>query len=126
MINVLKIKGRIREKNFTQEYLASKLGMSPSTLNYKINNKNGGFLTIEEVDKLKNILEIPNNELSDYFFVNQLEKTQESELEIPKWLNERLAEQSKITGLSKNSLISLAIREYLEKNQKDESEEVNE
>lgn len=70
MINVLKLKGRIREKNYTQETLANEMGMNASTLNYKINNENGEYLTIEEVEKLKNILEIPKEELTEYFFKN--------------------------------------------------------
>ena len=68
MINVLKIKGRMREKNLTQELLAEKMKLNPSTLNYKINSKNGEYLTISEVEKLIDILEIPKSELSLYFF----------------------------------------------------------
>ena len=68
MINVLKIKGRIREKNLTQETLAEKMNLNPSTLNYKINGKNGEYLTIAEVEKLIDILDIPRSELVVYFF----------------------------------------------------------
>ena len=68
MINVLKLKGRIKEKNLTQEILAEKMELNPSTLNYKINSKNGEYLTIAETEKLIDILEIPKSELSFYFF----------------------------------------------------------
>lgn len=68
MINVLKIKGRMKEKNLTQEALAEKMELNPSTLNYKINSENGEYLSISEVEKLIDILEIPKSELSFYFF----------------------------------------------------------
>ena len=68
MINVLKIKGRMKEKNFTQEVLAEKMELNPSTLNYKINGESGEYLTIAEVEKLIDILEIPKSELAFYFF----------------------------------------------------------
>ena len=68
MINVLKLKGRIKEKNLTQEILAEKMELNPSTLNYKINSENGEYLTISETEKLIAILEIPKNELPLYFF----------------------------------------------------------
>lgn len=70
MINVLKIKGRMKEKNLTQESLAEKMKLNPSTLNYKINSKNGEYLTISEVERLIAILEIPKSELSIYFFAD--------------------------------------------------------
>lgn len=70
MINVLKIKGRMKEKNLTQEALAEKMELNPSTLNYKINSENGEYLSISEVEKLIDILEIPKSELSFYFFID--------------------------------------------------------
>lgn len=71
MLNVPKIKGRMREMKWTQESLAKEMGINPTTINYKINNENGEFLTIEEAEKLKNLLKIPKEELNDYFFYNK-------------------------------------------------------
>ena len=69
----------MREKNLTQEVLAEKMKLNPSTLNYKINSKSGEYLTISEVEELIDILEIPKSELSLYFFANQLEDIQEDD-----------------------------------------------
>ena len=71
MLNVPKIKGRMREMKWTQESLAKGMGINPTTINYKINNENGEFLTIEEAEKLKNLLKIPKEELNEYFFYNK-------------------------------------------------------
>jgi transcriptional regulator with XRE-family HTH domain len=77
VINILKLKGRLREKNLTQEQMAKLMKINPSTLNKKLNDEAGETLTIEEACKIKKILEIPVNEVSSYFFVNKLEETQE-------------------------------------------------
>ena len=58
MINTLKLKAKLKEKNLTQEEVAIKLGMNPSTFNKKINNEICETLTIKESNKLKEILEI--------------------------------------------------------------------
>nr|DAU73179.1 MAG TPA: helix-turn-helix domain protein [Caudoviricetes sp.] len=71
MLNVPKIKGRMREMKWTQESLAKEMGINPTTINYKINNEKGEFLTIEEAEKLKNLLKIPKEELNEYFFYNK-------------------------------------------------------
>lgn len=36
-------------------------------------------------------------------------------LRIPKWLDDKISEKSKDSGISKNTLIILAIKEYLKK-----------
>ena len=79
MLNVPKIKGRMREMKWTQESLAKEMGINPTTINYKINNEKGEFLTIEEAEKLKNLLKIPKEELNEYFFTTKLEYPQENE-----------------------------------------------
>lgn len=68
MINVLKLKARLKEKNLTQEDVSKLLGINPSTFNKKINDVEGEYLTIKETNLLKEILEIPLNELKEYFF----------------------------------------------------------
>ena len=60
MINTQKIKAKMTEKKITQVQLAKLLGIDPSTLNRKINNKNGDNLTVKEVQKIINILDINN------------------------------------------------------------------
>jgi hypothetical protein len=77
MINTLKLKAKLKEKNMTQEELATKIGINASTLNQKINNTIGETLTIEEATKMSEILDISREERMDIFFVDLLEKTQE-------------------------------------------------
>lgn len=67
MINTQKIKAKMTEKKITQVQLAKLLGIDPSTLNRKINNKNGDNLTVKEVQKIMNILDINNS--TEYFFI---------------------------------------------------------
>ena len=70
MINTLKLKAKLKEKNLTQEEVANRLGINPSTFNKKINNEIGETLTIQEATNLKNILEITNKDMVDIFFAN--------------------------------------------------------
>ena len=70
MINTLKLKAKLKEKNLTQEEVANRLGIKPSTFNKKINNEIGETLTIQEATNLKNILEITNKDMVDIFFAN--------------------------------------------------------
>jgi hypothetical protein len=77
MINTLKLKAKLKEKNMTQEELATKIGINASTLNQKINNTIGETLTIEEATKMSEVLDISREERMDIFFVDLLEKTQE-------------------------------------------------
>jgi len=66
MINTQKIKAKMTECKITQEQLAKKIGINPSTLNRKINNLEGGTLTVKEAMAMVNILAIKNP--SEYFF----------------------------------------------------------
>lgn len=70
MINTLKLKAKLKEKNMTQEELATKIGINASTLNQKINNTVGETLTIEEATKMSEILDISREERIDIFFVD--------------------------------------------------------
>lgn len=67
MINTQKIKAKMTEKKITQVQLAKLIGIDPSTLNRKINNRNGDNLTVKEVQKIMNILDINNP--TEYFFI---------------------------------------------------------
>lgn len=68
MVNSQKIKGRMREKGLTQADVAKVLGIDPSTLNKRLNNLSGEHLTVLNVNKLIDLLDIPKEELSHYFF----------------------------------------------------------
>lgn len=69
MINVRKLKARIYEAGLTQAMMAKKIGMNESSLNKKVNDASGKNLSIEEVEKISNVLAIPPEERDLYFFV---------------------------------------------------------
>lgn len=64
--NYSKLLGRLKEFNLTQAGLAEKIGKNEGTLNLKLNNKNA--FTSEEIDRICEVLEIPNDEIGKYFF----------------------------------------------------------
>ena len=61
-----KLRGRIREKFGKQEYFAEAMGMDPSSLSKKLNNKTEW--TRIEIEKACVLLEIPLAEAHLYFF----------------------------------------------------------
>lgn len=61
-----KLKGRLREMNMTQSILASIIGISDTSLNFKLNNVT--FFRQNEIIDIVKALNIPYNEISDYFF----------------------------------------------------------
>lgn len=67
MVNAKELKLEIRKNGTTQEELAQKVGMDPSTLNRKINNNNA-VLTVDEAQKIAVILKIPRENLINIFF----------------------------------------------------------
>lgn len=69
MVNTMKLKGRMVELGLTQVVVADKLGMNPATLNKKLNNLSGKYLTLEEAENLRTILGISKSDISEYFFV---------------------------------------------------------
>ena len=64
--NYSKLLGRIRERGLTQEQLAKELGKNKSTISAKLNNQFS--FTQDEMDDICRILEIPNDEIPEYFF----------------------------------------------------------
>lgn len=64
--NYSKLLGRMREYGFTQERLAKSLGINDGTLSAKLNSKTS--FTAVEIDKICELLEIPNEEIGVYFF----------------------------------------------------------
>jgi len=66
MINSAKLRGRIVEKGKTIQVLAPKIPCSAYTLGQKIANETP--MQIEEASILINELEIPQEEIVEYFF----------------------------------------------------------
>lgn len=61
-----KLKGKIKEKGFTQEEIAKHIKIAPSTFSIKINS--GMYFNQEEICGMANLLEIPEKEYKKYFF----------------------------------------------------------
>ena len=61
-----KLKERIKIAFGTQKDFAEAVGMNAATLNFKLNGK--AEWTIKEIEKVCSLLEIPNDEIKDYFF----------------------------------------------------------
>ena len=70
MTNSRKIKGLIIEKGMTQKDIASRIGLSRTAFNYKINNKHE--FTVSEIMSLCDILDIKDKNV--YFFCRQVDK----------------------------------------------------
>ena len=64
-MNVMKLKGKIREKGLTQEMLARKINIDKSTLSRRLNN--GDTFTIGEADKISCALELSEAEAIEIF-----------------------------------------------------------
>ena len=67
-----KLLGRIKEYGFTQKRIASEIGISVSTLSFKLNNK--AFFTQNEIRKICVLLEIETAEVGVYFFALKVQK----------------------------------------------------
>ena len=76
MFDILKLKAKLVERDITQQELSIKMGINPSTLNKKLNDADGIFLSIKEVTNMCNILNIESQEILSIFFKTQLEDTQ--------------------------------------------------
>ena len=61
-----KLKGRIKEKGYTQEDTARYLNIAPSTFSIKINGT--AFFSQDEIYKLATFLQVPNEKYGEYFF----------------------------------------------------------
>ena len=57
-MNFMKLKGIMCEKGYSQEKLASEIGINTATMNKKLNNK--AEFTVEEMVKIMIILDIEN------------------------------------------------------------------
>lgn len=68
--NYNKLKGRIKEKEFTLEKFANELGISYMQLYNKLNNKVG--FRQKEIFKAIEILDIKDEEVTDIFFKKEV------------------------------------------------------
>lgn len=64
--NYAKLKGRIKEKYGTQEGFANAIGISPTTISFKISGK--AKWRQDEIVKAAKLLEISKKEIVEYFF----------------------------------------------------------
>lgn len=65
-----KLLGRMKEKGYTQESLARKLGISPCSLNLSLNNKRD--FKQDEMLKTCEILGISTSKLPEFFYAHKL------------------------------------------------------
>lgn len=67
MINANKLKGRMVEKRISQQQAARALGIQQPTFSQKCNGVRE--FKVGEVQRLVKLLEIPDEEVTEYFFV---------------------------------------------------------
>lgn len=65
-----KLLGRMKEHGMTQKDLAKIIGSSPTTLSFKLNNRS--TFSQSEIDQTCTCLNIPYNELGNYFFAHKV------------------------------------------------------
>lgn len=68
MVNTNLLKSKFVLNGLTQEQVAEKIGMNPSTLSQKINNEPGYVFSVDEATKLANLLSVKKTELVKIFF----------------------------------------------------------
>ncbi|MCI7200478.1 helix-turn-helix transcriptional regulator [Megasphaera elsdenii] len=71
MVNIDKLKGKIREKRYTIKSLAITIGIDPATLYRRFEN-NGISFTIYEVTKMAEVLELTYDEINAIFFAQNV------------------------------------------------------
>lgn len=71
MIDSNKIKGRMRELEYTQDAIADVLGIDSSTFNRKLNERDGACFTVNEADTLGDRLKWNQEEKAQVFFVKK-------------------------------------------------------
>lgn len=70
-----KLKGRMREKNITQDDIASILEISMQSVNAKLNGRSS--FTIPEAQRIAEVLELENP--GEYFFTHNVPKMQQNQ-----------------------------------------------
>lgn len=71
MINKDKLKAKITENGYSREKIAEILGISPTSLNYKLNEKRQ--FKANEILILGKVLKIKDKDLAKYFFISNAE-----------------------------------------------------
>lgn len=71
MTNTKKLRALILERGLTQEQVAAHLGITPASLNYKINNKRE--FKASEIKALVELLNIPNEDVTGIFFTRDVD-----------------------------------------------------
>lgn len=66
MTNTKRLRAIILERGLTQEQVAAHIGITPASLNYKINNKRE--FKASEIKALVELLKIPDEDVSAIFF----------------------------------------------------------
>lgn len=74
MYDYSKLCGKIREKFGTQEAFSTKLGISSTTLSYKLNNK--VQWTQEEIDRAVELIGEPVSKIPAYFFAKKVREVE--------------------------------------------------
>lgn len=67
-MNSALLKGEIRAKSMTQEDIASKIGISLSRFNAKLNNTGGAEFSLGEVRAIKTLLCLNSEAVDSIFF----------------------------------------------------------
>lgn len=65
-----KLLGKIKERGYTQESFAKKLGISACSLNLSLNNKRD--FRQDEILHAINLLHISSSQIAEYFFIHKL------------------------------------------------------
>lgn len=76
MVKINELKAQMKRINITQETLAQRMKMNPSTLNRKINDKDGKKITVAEANQFAKELGLSKTELASIFFAVELAETQ--------------------------------------------------
>lgn len=66
-----KLRGKIKEKNYSEKEFANLIGMSAPTLSGKF--KGISFFNTEEIKRAVKVLEIPTEDIYMYFFEEKTE-----------------------------------------------------
>lgn len=67
--NYSELLGKLKSKNITQEELARKIHLNPSTLNQKLNNKSEFSQT--EMRNICSVLNVPLDNIVSFFYYQQ-------------------------------------------------------
>ena len=70
MFDYSKLKGKMKEKGYTQNDVAEAINKDKSTLNLKLNNQY--LFDQNEIKKIIELLDIPATEIKEYFFTEKV------------------------------------------------------